>query len=153
MIRAAQLNLDKLTSEAFLVSTANAAVSAGLCSRPLVKIQASDLRRRQMMVLGGLVEDPMRVVIIPDRSLQDCHSLLRILEKEYKGNAGAKNARLYYDAFRISIIHGDQARASAFAKMSFSARVLCEGEDSPEAKKMKPLVENPDPRRVRHPKI
>jgi hypothetical protein len=52
-------------------------------------------------------------------------------------------ARLYYDAFQISITHGDQARASAFAERGFRSRVVCEGEDSPETRQIKCLIESP----------
>ena len=79
----------------------------------------------------------------PEESLADCHSLLQVLEEEYKGSAGVLIARLYYDAFQISISHGDQARASAFAERGFKSRVICEGEDSPETQRVKSLKENP----------
>ena len=52
----------------------------------------------------------------PDECLADCHSLLQVLEKEYKGSAGSLFTRLYYDAIQISTTHANQARASVFAK-------------------------------------
>jgi len=79
----------------------------------------------------------------PDNCLADCHSLLQVLEEEYHGGAGALIARLYYDAFQISITHGDQARASVFARRGLKSRVICEGQDSPETRKVKNLMENP----------
>jgi hypothetical protein len=79
----------------------------------------------------------------PDDCLADCHRLLQVLEEEYKGSAGALIARLYYDAFQISITHGDQARASVFAERGYRSRIICEGEDSPETQKIKNLMENP----------
>lgn len=80
---------------------------------------------------------------VPDDCLADCHSLLQVLEEEYHGGAGAAIARLYYDAFQISIAHGDQARASVFAERGYKSRVICEGEDSPETRTLKDLMENP----------
>jgi len=65
-----------------------------------------------------------------EESLADCHALLQLLEEEYKGSAGVLIARLYYDAFQISVSYGDQARASAFAERGFRSRVIYEGEDS-----------------------
>lgn len=50
-------------------------------------------------------------------------------------------ARLYYDAFQISITPGDQARASVFAKRGHKSRVICEGKDSPKTRKVKNLME------------
>ena len=78
-----------------------------------------------------------------DNYLADCHSLLQILEEEYHGGGGAWTARLYYDAFQISITHGDQARATVFAGRGHKSRVICEGEDSPETRKVKSSMENP----------
>lgn len=79
----------------------------------------------------------------PFHCLADCHFLLHVLEEEYHGSAGASIARLYYDAFQISITHGDQARARVFAERGHKSRVICEGEDSPETGKLKNLMENP----------
>ncbi len=79
----------------------------------------------------------------PDDCLAGYHSLLQVLEEEYNGDAGALIARLYYDAFQISITHGDQARASRFAERGYNLRVICEGEDSPETRKTKNLMEYP----------
>ena len=52
-------------------------------------------------------------------------------------------ARLYYDAFQISITHSDQARASVFAQRAYESRVICEGQDNPETQKMKKFMKNP----------
>lgn len=79
----------------------------------------------------------------PHESLRDCYSLLQVLEQEFDGYAGALIARLYYDAFHISIAHGDQARASMFAESAYRARVICEGEDSPETLRVKSLALKP----------
>uniref|UniRef100_A0A8H7K1N1 SET domain-containing protein n=1 Tax=Bionectria ochroleuca TaxID=29856 RepID=A0A8H7K1N1_BIOOC len=76
-------------------------------------------------------------------SLKDCHSLLQLLKAEYGGYPGALAARLYYDAFQISIAHGGKARASIFAEKSYQARLMCEGGETPEAKKVKMLATNP----------
>lgn len=43
--------------------------------------------------------------------LADCHSLFQVVE--YHRGADVLIARLHYDAFQISITHGDQARASS----------------------------------------
>lgn len=78
----------------------------------------------------------------PDDCLADCHSLLQVFEEEYHRGAGASITRLYYDAFQISITHSDQARASVFAERGHKSGVICEGEDSPETRKVKDLMEN-----------
>jgi hypothetical protein len=117
--------------------------NCSLCILPPADLQASDVRRRQIQLLDEAIGDPERVMKRPEESLADCHSLLQVLEEEYKGSAGALIARLYYDAFQISITHGDQARASAFAERGFRSRVVCEGEDSPETRQIKCLIESP----------
>jgi hypothetical protein len=117
--------------------------NCSLCSLPLPDLQISDARRLEIQVLDNAIGDSDRVMSKPDDSLADCHRLLQVLEEEYKGSAGALIARLYYDAFQISITHGDQARASVFAERGHRSRVICEGEDSPETRKIKNLMENP----------
>lgn len=79
----------------------------------------------------------------PEVCLADFHSVLQVLEEEYHDGADAMKARLYYDAFQISIIHGDQARARVFGERENGSRVICEGEDSPETRTVKNLMENP----------
>jgi hypothetical protein len=68
---------------------------------------------------------------------------LRRLLAPPRGTANAGIPRLYYDAFQISIAHGDQARASVFVERSYKGRVLCEGEDSPSTRGAKGFMENP----------
>ncbi|TVY93099.1 SET domain-containing protein [Lachnellula willkommii] len=101
--------------------------SCSLCILPPAELQASDARRRQIRLLDEAIGDPERVMIRPEESLADSQSLLRVLEEEYKDGVGVLIARLYYDAFQISISHGDQARASVFAERGFRSRVICEG--------------------------
>ena len=62
---------------------------------------------------------------------------------EYDDGAEPLNARLYHDVFQVSIAHGDQARASIFADKAYQARVVCEGEDSPETQKLKAFALKP----------
>lgn len=45
----------------------------------------------------------------PDDCLAECYLLLQVLKEEYEGDPGALIARFYYDAFQISITHGNNA--------------------------------------------
>ena len=54
----------------------------------------------------------------------------------------ARVARVCYDAFQICVTHGDQARASVFARMAYETRVYLEGQDSPDTQKMKTFMTN-----------
>lgn len=113
------------------------------CSLPSSELQASDARRLQIQGLDNVIGDPFRMANSPKESLGDCHPLLQLLNEEYDGCAGALVARVYYDAFQISIAHGDQARASVFAERAYKARLICEGEDIPETQMAKALALKP----------
>lgn len=113
------------------------------CSLPPAELQASDARRLLIQSLNEAIGDPFSMTISPKESLRSCQELLHALEEEYSGGAEALNARLFYDAFQISVAHGDQARASIFAERAYKARVICEGEDSPGTLRAKSLALKP----------
>lgn len=117
--------------------------NCSICSLPPPDLQLSDARRVQIKHLDDAIGDPDRVMNTPGDCLADCHSLLQLLDEEYHGGAVSATARLYYDAFQISITHGDQARASVFAGRAYKSRGICEGEDSSETRKTKKLMEDP----------
>lgn len=117
--------------------------NCSLCSLPPPDLHLSDARRIRIQHLDDAIGDPDRVTNRPDDCLADCHSLLQLLNEEYDGGAVSAIARLYYDAFQISITHGDQARASVFAERAYKSRAICEGEDSSATQKVKKLAEDP----------
>lgn len=117
--------------------------ACGICSLPAAELRASDARRLRIQKLDEKIGDPFSMEIKPAESLKHCHTLLRALEEEFRGHAGAHSARLYYDAFQVCIVHGDQARASVFAEKAYRARASAEGEDSPEAQRMRSLSLKP----------
>ncbi|KAK7425887.1 hypothetical protein QQZ08_007601 [Neonectria magnoliae] len=114
-----------------------------ICSLPGPELLASDARRLKMQRLDDAIGDPLSMMTSPGASLANCYSLLQTLEEEFRGSPGVLLARVQYDAFQISIAHGDQARAAVFAENAYRSRVECEGEDSPAAQKMKALMQNP----------
>jgi hypothetical protein len=129
--------------QAFLKESFGFSCTCSDCTLSFSSLQASDNRRIQIQSLDEAIGDPIRMMSRPHESLRDCYSLLQVLEQEFDGNAGALIARLYYDAFQISIAHGDQARASIFAERACKARVICEGGDSPETLRVKSLSLKP----------
>ncbi|ROW01302.1 hypothetical protein VMCG_05980 [Cytospora schulzeri] len=131
------------TRRAFLKSAFGFDCECSICTLPPAELQASDVRRLLIQRLDDAIGDPFRMETSPRESLKDCHSLLQALEEEFEGHTGAHSARLYYDAFQVCIAHGDQARASVFAEKAYKARVVCEGEESPETKRVKSLSLKP----------
>ncbi|KAJ8122048.1 hypothetical protein ONZ43_g1656 [Nemania bipapillata] len=114
-----------------------------LCSLPLEELQASDHRRRQIKLLDEQIGNGFTMMTEPLKSLQACQALLKTLTDEYHSRDMALIPRLYYDAFQVAITHGDEARAKVFAERSYRARVACEGEDSPETKRVGTFMQNP----------
>ncbi|KAF7933477.1 hypothetical protein EAE99_003362 [Botrytis elliptica] len=104
---------------------------------------SDDNRRTQIKNLDDAIGDPFRMKSNPQESLRDCYSLIQVLDQEFDGCTDRLIARPYYDAFQISIAHGDQARASILAERAYKARVICEGEDSPETLRAKSLALKP----------
>ena len=136
-------DLSAAVRQAFLKQTFEFDCTCSGCSLPASELQASDARRLSIQRLDKAIGSGFRMANNPKESLGDCHSLLRVMEQEYGGCAVSHSARLYYDAFQVCIAHGDQARASVFAGRAHEARVICEGEDSPETQRAKSLSLNP----------
>lgn len=130
--------------QAFLKGSFGFHCNCSGCSLPPSELKASDARRLLIQRLDDSIGDPARMANSPKDSLGDCHSLLQVLKVEFDGYAAANLARLYYDAFQISIANGDQARASVFAERACKARVICEGEDSPVTQRVKSLALKPE---------
>jgi hypothetical protein len=114
------------------------------CARPSSELEESDARRLMIEALDDSIGDLFRISAMPEKSLWACQLLLEVLDEEYGAYAGILNACVYYDAFQVCIAHGDQARASVFAEKSYDARVVCEGEGSPEAQRMKAFALTPE---------
>ncbi|KAH6668857.1 hypothetical protein B0J14DRAFT_629067 [Halenospora varia] len=107
-------------------------------------LRDSDVRRESIQVLNERIGDGNRVLSKPDDCLRDCFRVYQLLKEEYQDYAIALFGSMHYDAFRICITHGDQARVSGFARKGYEARVQCEGEIDPETRRMKGFMENPN---------
>jgi hypothetical protein len=113
-----------------------------LCSLPKPQILESDARRLEIERLDQTIGDPGRTMMNPNSALADCQRMQQLLKHEYS-SCPPLESRLYYDAFQISIIHGDQARASVFAGMVYKAGLIGEGEDNPGTARMKDFMNSP----------
>ncbi|KAF1944746.1 hypothetical protein EJ02DRAFT_442323 [Clathrospora elynae] len=132
------------TRRALLKSSFGFDCSCSLCSLPVSELKKSEARRLRIEELDQAIGEPSRLVNAPTKALADCQEMARVIEEEFpNGSASPLEASLYYDAFQISITHGDEARASAFAERAYRARVICEGEDSPETENMERLMNKP----------
>ncbi|KAF5682041.1 SET domain-containing protein [Fusarium circinatum] len=114
-----------------------------VCRLPLVELEKSDKRRKQIQQLDQDIGDPFRMMSSPSASLLDCRSLLQVLKEEFEEDTSILGARANYDAFQIAIVHGDLARGAVFADRAFQVRLICEGEDSLSTKRMQRLAEDP----------
>ncbi|KAG9503786.1 hypothetical protein J7337_003743 [Fusarium musae] len=115
-----------------------------LCSLPPSQLQASDYRRERIQHLGFGIKNIFTMIHRPEANLNACLSQLHTLQDEYGVCIAPHSARLYDEAFRICIEHGAVGGPTTFAEESYKARVICEGEDSPETLRMKELAMQPE---------
>ncbi|KAF5592105.1 SET domain-containing protein [Fusarium pseudocircinatum] len=118
--------------------------ACSLCSLPPSQLRASDVRRVRIQQLGVDIKNLFTMKHNPEANLKACLTLLHTLQEEYGVCVAPHSARLYDEAFRICIAHGAVGRPTTFAEKSYQARVICEGEDSPETLRMKELIMEPE---------
>ncbi|KAF5979712.1 set domain-containing protein [Fusarium coicis] len=118
--------------------------ACSLCSLPPSELQSSDYRRERIQQLGFGIKNIFTMIHRPEANLNACLSQLHTLQDEYGVCIAPHSARLYDEAFRICVEHGAVGGPTTFAEESYKARVICEGEDSPEALRMKELVMQPE---------
>jgi hypothetical protein len=120
--------------------------SCNLCLLPPTQRRESDARLDEITRLDTIIGDGVGIVTTPMAYLHHVYTIVRLLEEEHI--ADARVPRAYYDALQITIAHGDQARAKVFAERAYAARVVVEGEDSPETRRLKSFMENPSIHRL-----
>jgi hypothetical protein len=112
-----------------------------LCSLLPAQREESDLRLSKIRSIDEAIGDLDEIISDPKIGLHLVHGMFRLFEEE--GIWDASIPRAYYDAFQIAIANGDEARAKVFAERSYLAKTVIEGEDSPEAIRIKRLAERP----------
>jgi hypothetical protein len=117
-----------------------------LCSLPEAQREQSDKLLDEIARLDRIVGDGMSIVTTPLACLYHLQTMIRFMEEEHI--VDARVSRAYYDALQISIAHGDQARAKVFAERAYRTRVLLEGDDSQEPKRLKQFMEQPSTHRL-----
>ncbi|GFP52691.1 hypothetical protein ACSS6W_003222 [Trichoderma asperelloides] len=64
-------------------------------------------------------------------------------ELKVEGACDARFPSVYHTAFKMAVKNGDTTRAKIFAERAYAARVLVEGDDSPEAVRLAQFVQQP----------
>lgn len=129
-----------------LKETFHFACRCDLCILPPAQLEESDLRLSKIQSIDDALGDSGDAPSHYDAGLHLVRTMLQLLEEEGIWDAGVPRA--YYDAFQIAIANGDEARAKIFAERSYAARVIIEGDDSPEAAKLKQLADRPTQHRL-----
>jgi hypothetical protein len=117
-----------------------------LCSIPVARRKESDVRLKKIQLIDdalGYLNDAMSDY---KGGLHLVHTIFRLFKEE--GQWDASVPRAYYDAFQIAIANGDETRARIFAERAYAARVVVEGDDSPEAVRLAQLVDKPTQHRL-----
>jgi len=114
--------------------------TCSLCSLPKTERGLSDDRLKEIQYLDDVIGDGAHLMLHPQEHLQKVYTLILLLEAEQISDARLPKA--YYDAFQTVIAHGDQARAKFFAERAYTARLCCEGEDSPGTLHLRLVAEN-----------
>jgi hypothetical protein len=127
----------------FLKEKFHFACRCDLCILPPARLEESDLRLSKIQSIDDALGDAPSHY---NAGLHLVRTMFQLLEEEGVWDAGVPRA--YYDAFQIAIANGDEARAKIFAERSYAARVIIEGDDSPEAAKLKQLADRPTQHRL-----
>lgn len=106
-----------------------------LCSLPRAQRKRSDARLRKIQAIDNLIEAFFWVDGEPEVALHHLHTMFRLFDEE--GIWDASIRRAYKDAYEIAVANGDEPRAGVFAKRTYEAQRLIEGDDSPATAMMK----------------
>lgn len=119
--------------------------SCHVCSLPISDRKLSDGRLHEIQKLDDAIGDGMALLSTPLDTLHNVQRLLELLKVEGLGDASVPRA--YYDAFQVTVTHGDLARAKVFAERAMSSRKVLEGDDSPDVERLQRLYHNPSQHR------
>lgn len=112
-----------------------------LCSLPPNALRASDGRIIRAQNLSEGIEDVDTQVKNPTKLIKNGFKLLKVYEEE--GIKDDRLGNLYWEMFKISNKHRDQARASVFAQKYSDSKLMAEGPQSANVLEMIPIIKNP----------
>ncbi|KAH8589278.1 hypothetical protein B0O99DRAFT_637256 [Bisporella sp. PMI_857] len=113
-----------------------------LCSLPPDELKKSDALITQAKALDKEIGNWDSARHNPEKVLANGKKLLDIMKEE--GINDDRLPNLYWDIFQVVIMHGDQARASVFAKRYVDLKHISEGGDSANAEEVLPYVTEPN---------
>jgi hypothetical protein len=114
------------------------------CGLDEPELTANNQLREKAKRLDEAVGDGVLIASNPARALKYCRDLIEI-RKSLKQTP--EIPRIYYDAFQVSVAHGDLARAKAFMRLHNEFKERIEGEWAVDAEK-RGLVERPERHRL-----
>ncbi|KAG6061879.1 hypothetical protein E4U17_006685 [Claviceps sp. LM77 group G4] len=94
--------------------------TCALCSLPAADRRASDSRCERMQDLDAQIATPRLVNSNPDSSLAFCRQYLKLLNEEFPASAMALHIRLYFQAFQICAVHGQELGAREIRKVAMA---------------------------------
>ncbi|PSS28173.1 hypothetical protein M430DRAFT_32646 [Amorphotheca resinae ATCC 22711] len=112
-----------------------------LCTLPPDDRRASDNRIRRAQKLNESIGDWDKCRYSPAQVLRQGRELMALYREE--GIVDDHLPNLYYDIFQVCNMHGDQARASAFASKYCELKRLSEGPESANVREAMPYVADP----------
>jgi hypothetical protein len=119
--------------------------SCEVCSLPADQLKASDARLLRAASLDRTIGNWDSARDSPAKVLANGRKLLSIYREEQI--LDDRLANLYWDVFQVVIMHGDEARASEFARMYCQLKTLSEGPDSGNLEDVLPFVSDPKSQR------
>lgn len=123
-------------SESFLFKC-----SCEVCSLPAAELKKSDARILRAEALDRTIGNWDSARHTPAKVMANGRKLLGIYREEDICDDRLPN--LYWDIFQVVIMHGDEARASEFARKYCELKTLSEGPESTEVKETVRFVEKP----------
>ncbi|TVY68677.1 SET domain-containing protein [Lachnellula suecica] len=112
-----------------------------ICSLPETELKKSDGRLIRAQNLDDNIGNSESVRYSPAKVLKNCKTLLGIYEEE--GIRDDRLSRLYFDIFQVCNMHGDQARASVWARKYCEQKKTSAGRDSIDLLETMPFVKDP----------
>lgn len=112
-----------------------------VCTLPPAELAASDARRQKINALRNEASNTSRTN--PVNALKCCRMALQ-LAKEEGWTTNADVHMTYWCALLMCIMHGDYARASAFARLAAQVMTVFDGKESTELKETLSYIKHPE---------